>query len=85
MHHEPNLLMKVETILRNGFSEAQVRVADLTGTQDHLEVWIESKDFAGLKLLQQHRKVMDLLAEEFSDRLHAIKINTKIPEGDQDE
>ncbi len=46
---------------------------------DHWEITITSKDFAGKSLINQHRMVLDALGD-YAKTVHAIAIKTKIPQ-----
>ncbi len=61
--------------------DAQVLVRDLTGTKDHLEVFVKSTAFAGVGPLDRHRMVERALASARNDgRIHALQIHTALPE-----
>lgn len=49
------------------------------GAEKHFRVQIVSKKFEGLSLLQMHKLVNDCLAEELSDKIHAIRLKTYSP------
>lgn len=76
--------MKPETMkqrLKETFQDGLVEVVDLTGTEDHYEVFIESKQFKGLSRIQQHQKVMAVFSPELkTGEVHALSIRTKILE-----
>ena len=45
----------------------------------HLEVQVTYAGFAGKSLIEQHRLINDILAEELkSGKIHALKIKTKV-------
>ena len=68
-------------LLRQTMPDAQVQVYDMTGTMDHLEVFVRSKAFAGVSPLDRHRMVEKALAPARADgRIHALQIRTDIPE-----
>ena len=75
--YSENNLKYVEEILLEKFPDANVKVEDMTGTLDHLEIFIASSAFQGLTLIKQHRLVMDALTEALKSRIHAVKLNTK--------
>ena len=58
---------------------AQVKVTDLTGTQDHYEVEVVSEKFEGLNLVQQHQLIYKALAEEMKGPIHALALKTSTP------
>ena len=71
----------ITAMLRQTMPDAQVRVYDMTGTMDHLEVFVRSKAFAGVSPIDRHRMVEKALAPARADgRIHALQIRTDIPE-----
>ena len=71
----------IATLLRQTMPDAEVRVFDMTGTMDHLEVFVRSKAFAGVSPLDRHRMVERALAPARADgRIHALQIRTETPE-----
>lgn len=70
--------MMKERLLK-AYPDANVEVFDLTGTQDHWEVSVESGNFAGLTRIQQHQAVMAVFGPELqTGEVHALSIKTKI-------
>ena len=67
---------EIKTLIKSNINDATVEVFDLTGTQDHLGINVVSDSFEGVKLLEQHRMVMDILKTKFDEGLHAVKIKT---------
>ncbi len=54
-------------------AEVQVQTFD----EVHFTVTVASKSFAGLSVLKQHKKVMDLFATELADNsIHALSVKT---------
>ncbi|MBN8511482.1 MAG: BolA family transcriptional regulator [Rickettsiales bacterium] len=68
---------KLMSILLNNFPDAQIKITDTLGDQDHYLVEIESDQFKGLPLIKQHRLVKDALSDVLSKELHAVSIKTK--------
>ena len=65
--------------LQQNYPQCTVEVYDLTGTQDHYEVFVESPAFQGLTRIQQHQHVMACFAAELkTGEVHALSIKTKI-------
>ncbi|WP_413290509.1 BolA/IbaG family iron-sulfur metabolism protein [Bdellovibrio sp. HCB337] len=65
--------------LTQAYPDGSVEVVDLTGTHDHYEVIIESKNFAGLTRIQQHQHVMAVFGPELkTGEVHALSIKTKV-------
>jgi stress-induced morphogen len=71
----------ITAMLRETMPDAQVQVYDMTGTMDHLEVFVRSEAFAGVSPLDRHRMVEKALAPARADgRIHALQIRTATPE-----
>lgn len=65
--------------LEQTYTDAKIEVYDLTGTQDHYEVFVESDIFAGMTRIQQHQHVMGCFGPELkTGEVHALSIKTKI-------
>ncbi len=72
---------EIAALLRRTMPDAGVRVHDMTGTMDHLEVFVQSSAFAGVPPLERHRMVERALAPARADgRIHALQIRTATPE-----
>lgn len=46
------------------------------GSESHFKVVIVSEDFADKKLLQRHRMINEVLAEELQGKIHALAMHT---------
>jgi stress-induced morphogen len=67
--------------LQNTYDDGVVDVIDLTGTENHYEVYIESEKFRGMTRIAQHQHVMSVFAAELkTGEVHALSIRTKIKE-----
>jgi stress-induced morphogen len=70
---------EIKSRLTEAYPDGAVEVVDLTGTHDHYEVSVESKNFAGLSRIQQHQHVMAVFGPELkTGEVHALSIKTKI-------
>jgi stress-induced morphogen len=69
----------IRALLVQAFPDAsEVAVEDRTGTGDHFQVTVASPAFDGLSLLDQHRRVNDVLSEQLRDgSIHELRIRTK--------
>lgn len=68
---------KIQERIENRFINSQVKVLDLTGTQDHYQVSVFTHEFDNISKVDQHRAIMDLFSEELkSGELHALTIKT---------
>ena len=71
---------EVERLLLLCFSDAELELVDLTGTQDHYKARIVSSAFAGKSLIEQHQLVYGALGAAMSGAIHALALNTYTPE-----
>jgi stress-induced morphogen len=68
-------------LIRSALPDAEVEVIDLTGTMDHLSVFVRSRAFAGVSPLDRHRMVESAVKPARTDgRLHALAIRTAAKE-----
>lgn len=64
--------------LETAFPQAVVDVVDLTGTEDHYEVFVKSSQFEGMSRIEQHQTVMKVFDKELkSGEVHALSIRTQ--------
>ena len=69
---------RLDELLRQAFPGDEVAVEDRTGGGDHFQVTVASPSFAGLSLLDQHRRVNEALAEPLRDgTIHELRIKTR--------
>ncbi|MDO9183323.1 MAG: BolA family protein [Bacteriovorax sp.] len=66
----------VKNIIKAGLTDAYVEVQDMTGTRDHLDLLIVSDQFVGIRLIQQHQLVMNLLTDSLKAEIHAVQLKT---------
>jgi stress-induced morphogen len=69
----------IRVLLEDAFPDAvELEVEDRTGTGDHFQVTVASASFDGLALIDQHRRVNDVLSERLRDgSIHELRIKTK--------
>ena len=61
--------------------DAQVDIADRTGTMDHFNVTVRSREFKGKTLIEQHQLVYAALRGALADgRVHAVELKTIVAE-----
>jgi stress-induced morphogen len=64
--------------LELAFPTAEIEVNDLTGTQDHYDVYVKHPVFQGLSRIERHQKVMAAFAPELkTGEVHALTIRTQ--------
>jgi stress-induced morphogen len=69
----------IRALLVRAFPDAAaLAVEDRTGTGDHCQVTVVSSDFDGVPLIDQHRRVNDVLAAPLADgSTHELRIRTR--------
>jgi stress-induced morphogen len=70
---------QLESILRDGFPDAEIAVEDLAGDGDHYKARIVSAAFAGLPRVRQHQLVYAALKGKMGGELHALALETSAP------
>jgi stress-induced morphogen len=71
--------LELKARLEQAYPDGEIEVFDLTGTQDHWQVAIASRAFAGMSRLQQQRHVMDVFGPELkTGEVHALTIKTTL-------
>ena len=70
---------EIENIILTAMPGCKVKVSDMTGTSDHFEIHVVSKDFRDLPLVEQHKKIFTILEKEMDRRIHAVKLKTQAP------
>jgi stress-induced morphogen len=71
---------EVARLLRTRFSDADLELVDLTGTQDHYQLRIVSSAFQGRSLIEQHQLVYGALGSAMSGAIHALALKTYTPQ-----
>jgi acid stress-induced BolA-like protein IbaG/YrbA len=54
--------------------------AEVTGDGHHFDAIVSSPAFHGLSRIAQHRLVYDVFGAEIGGRIHALSIQTQVPE-----
>ncbi len=70
----------IEQMILEGIPDATVRIEDLRGDGDHYAAYVASPSFAGKSRVEQHRMVYDALENKVGNELHALALQTSVPE-----
>ena len=70
---------EIESLIKEGIPDAQVRIQDLRGDGDHYAAFITSTAFAGKTRVQQHQMVYSALQGRMGNELHALALQTSAP------
>ena len=71
---------EIEHLIREAIPDAQVRIEDLRGDGDHYAAYVTSQSFKGKSRVQQHQLVYQALKGAMGGQLHALALQTSIPE-----
>jgi len=70
----------IQELIEAALPEAQVTISDLRGDGDHYAAHIISPAFEGKSRVQQHQMVYKALQGRMGNELHALAIQTSVPE-----
>ncbi len=76
----PLPLNEIETMLRQSFPDADIKIQDLAGDNDHYQATVLTAEFAGKTRVQQHQMVYQALQGKMGSELHALALKTGMPE-----
>lgn len=68
----------VKKMILEKMPNAQVRVSDMTGTQDHFDIEVVSPEFKGKSIIEQHKMIFAILGDEMDKGIHAVQLKTKV-------
>ena len=68
----------IEQMIRDGLPGAEVSVSGDDGV--HFEAHVVCESFRGKGTLQRHRMVYETLGEKMGNEIHALGLQTEIPE-----
>jgi len=73
---------EVEKLIKAAIPDADVTIEDLSGKDDgdHWAAYVVSAAFEGKTRVQQHQMVYKALGERMGGELHALAIQTNVPE-----
>ena len=71
---------EIEKLIKEGVPEAAVRIEDLAGDGDHYAAYVSSPAFKGKTRVQQHQMVYQALQGRMGDELHALALQTSVPD-----
>ena len=72
----------IERLIRAAIPDAEVTITDLAGDGDHYAARVVSKRFEGLNRVRQHQLVYQALGQRMGGELHALQLETAVPDGD---
>ena len=75
---------EIETLIREGIPDATVEIRDLAGDGNHYAATVISESFRGKSRVQQHQIVYQSLKGQMGGVLHALALQTGVPENTGD-
>ncbi|MGY9055060.1 MAG: BolA family protein [Alphaproteobacteria bacterium] len=76
----PMTVPEIETLIKEAFPDATVEIQDLAGDGDHYAAQITSAAFKGKNRVQQHQLVYQALKGRMGNELHALALQTSVPD-----
>ncbi|MEZ5870387.1 MAG: BolA family transcriptional regulator [Nitratireductor sp.] len=70
----------IEKMIKQGIPDATVTIRDLAGDGDHYAAEVVAESFRGLSRVKQHQLVYDALKGNMGGVLHALALQTGVPE-----
>ncbi len=71
---------EIERLIKEGLPDAHVTIEDLRGDGDHYAALVVSSSFKGKSRVQQHQMVYKALQGRMGNELHALALQTSLPE-----
>jgi stress-induced morphogen len=71
---------EIEALIKAAIPDARVTIRDLAGDGDHYAAEVVSETFRGKNRVQQHKLVYDALQGRMGGALHALALQTGVPE-----
>lgn len=76
----PMSAMEIERMIKAAIPDAEVNIRDLAGDGDHYAAEVVSESFRGLPRVKQHQMVYKALQGNMGGVLHALALQTSVPE-----
>lgn len=70
----------IERLIKAALPDAKVEIRDLAGDGDHYAANVVSEAFRGKSRVQQHQLVYQALKGNMGGELHALALQTSVPD-----
>ena len=70
----------IEKMIKAGIPDAKVTIRDLAGDGDHYAAEVVAESFRGKSRVQQHQMVYNALQGNMGGVLHALALQTSVPD-----
>ncbi len=71
---------EIERLIKASLPDAEIDIQDLAGDGDHYAATVVSEAFRGKTRVQQHQMVYAALQGNMGGALHALALQTKVPD-----
>ena len=71
---------EIEALIKKAIPDAEVTIRDLAGDGDHYAAEVVAESFRGKNRVQQHQMVYAALRGNMGGALHALALQTSVPE-----
>ena len=71
---------EIEALIKAAIPDAEVTIRDLAGDGDHYAARVVSASFVGVGRVRQHQAVYRALGGRMGEELHALQLETAVPE-----
>ena len=71
----------IERLIKESIPDAEVEIRDLAGDGDHYAATVVAESFRGKSRVQQHQMDYAALKGSMGGALHALALQTAIPQG----
>ena len=69
-------IKEIENLIKESMPDAEIKIEDLAGDNNHYSATIKSKVFSGKNRVEQHKLVYKALKGKMGNELHALALNT---------
>ena len=76
----PMAAQDIERMIKESIPDAEVTIRDLVGDCDHYAARVVSRSFAGMSRIKQHQTVYSALGGRVGGELHALQLETAVPQ-----
>ena len=73
---------EIAALITAAIPDAEVTIRDLAGDGDHYAARVVSRTFEGLNRIKQHQAVYAALGGRVGGELHALQLETAVPNGE---
>jgi len=76
----PMTARDIEALIKAAIPDARISIRDLAGDGDHYAAEVVAESFRGKSRVQQHQMVYDALKGTMGGALHALALQTGVPD-----